>query len=1307
MAAFLIGCTPATAQQAPTPPPFRDGTVLVGFKAGIPESSGQAAVSAVGAVVSKQLEPGIHVLAVRAGTVLAAVQALRARPEVLYAEPDYLQHADGLPNDPSFPLQWGLLNSGQSVNGTTGSPGADERATAAWNVTTGGTSVVVAVVDTGIDYTHPDLAPNVWSNPGGVNGCAAGTHGYNVLNSSCDPMDDDTQYGGHGTHVAGIIGAAGNNGVGVTGVNWTARIMGVKWISSTGSGYTSDLITALNWVVNAKKAGVNVRVVNDSATWAGTALSQALSDTIDLLGANDILFVSASGNTAQNNDTTPRYPCVYDRPNQICVAASDQTDHLWSSANWGATTVNMAAPGVNIYSTLRNSAYGFISGGSMACAEVSGAAVLILSTGYQSVANLKADILNNVDVLSSLSGLVATGGRLDVCNAITGCVLVTGGPPANTSPPTITGATQQGQVLTAAVGTWSPSPNAYAYQWNRCNSSGANCTAINGATASTYTLVATADIGATISVTVTASNGYGAGAATSAATAVVSAAPAVSWTVTTNIADGQTVCGKAQWQAFTSIGSSGVSSVQFYIDGAQSWTDSTPPYAYGANGYLDTSTLSAGSHVFAVRAIATDATVAYYSASASVGFCPGAISLAQQASVQGTSVTSLSKAFPNNDTAGNLIVAFVRASTTSQTVTVSDSAANTYAEAVGQSQSSDGHQIHIFYASNIAGRANTVTASFSGNNKHPWLAIYEYAGLSATNPLDKTAHAQGSGTVVSSGSTAATAAASELVFAGAGMKAGWSGQITAGNGYSLLQSNVTGSAAATESQAVSAIGTYAGTFTLDSSANWSAVVATFIAPPTPAPAVTTASLPGGTVNAAYSATLAASGGRPPYSWFIASGALPAGLTLASSTGTISGTPTVTGTSNFTVEVSDAQVQTATKALSVTISSVSSPTVTTTSLPTGTVDASYNAALAASGGVTPYSWSITLGSLPAGLTLTSSTGAISGTPTTAGTSNFTVRLTDANSQTASKALGITINPANTPTITTASLPSGTVNVSYSTTLAASGGVTPYSWSITVGSLPAGLTLTSSTGVISGTPTTAGTSNFTVQVTDANSQTASKALSITINPALGGGTIALVQSNAVQGSGVSSVSRSFTSANTAGNLIVAFVRMSTTSQTVTVSDTAGNGYAAAVSQAQTTDGHQTFIFYATNIKGGANTVTALFSSTNNHPWLAIYEYSGVSALDQTARAQGGNSTPACGPTAATSFASELLFVGLGLPSSSGVAVTAGAGYGLELQDTIQNGSRAATEDRLVSSTGAYTGSFSLSGAANWSCLVATFR
>src|SRR6476646_4181688 len=154
-------------------------------------------------------------------------------------------------------------------------------------------------------------------------------------------MDDDTSYGGHGTHVAGIVGAVANNATGVAGVNWTTSIMAVKWVTSNSVGATSDLITAMDWVVRAKQAGVNVRVMNDSATWPGTGFSQALSDEIDLLGSNDILFVTAAGNTAQNNDTVPRYPCSYNRPNMICVAASDQRDNPWSSSNHGTTTVKL------------------------------------------------------------------------------------------------------------------------------------------------------------------------------------------------------------------------------------------------------------------------------------------------------------------------------------------------------------------------------------------------------------------------------------------------------------------------------------------------------------------------------------------------------------------------------------------------------------------------------------------------------------------------------------------------------------------------------------------------------------------------------------------------------------------------------------------------------------------------------------------------------------------------------------------------------------------------------------------------------
>jgi thermitase len=187
-------------------------------------------------------------------------------------------------------------------------------------------------------------------------------------------MDDEIEFGGHGTHVAGILGAAGNNGIGVTGVNWTTTILPVKWLDRAGNGYTSDLITALDWVLKAKRAGVNIRVVNDSATFprdtpnSVSGRSQLLSDEIDLLGKYGILFVAAAGNTGDNNDTAAlrRYPCGYDRPTEICVTASDERDALPSWANRGRKTVDLAAPGTNIYSTLRNGRYGFVSGGSMA-----------------------------------------------------------------------------------------------------------------------------------------------------------------------------------------------------------------------------------------------------------------------------------------------------------------------------------------------------------------------------------------------------------------------------------------------------------------------------------------------------------------------------------------------------------------------------------------------------------------------------------------------------------------------------------------------------------------------------------------------------------------------------------------------------------------------------------------------------------------------------------------------------------------------------------------------------------------------------
>jgi methionine-rich copper-binding protein CopC len=203
------------------------------------------------------------------------------------------------------------------------------------------------------------------------------------------------------------------------------------------------------------------------------------------------------------------------------------------------------------------------------------------------------------------------------------------------------------------------------------------------------------------------------------------------------------------------------------------------------------------------------------------------------------------------------------------------------------------------------------------------------------------------------------------------------------------------------------------------------------------------------------------------------------------------------------------------------------------------------------------------------------------------------------------------------------------------------------------------------------------------------------------------IARIQANAAEASGVSSISVPFLGANTPGDMIIAFVRMSTTSQTVMVTDTAGNTYTDAVSQVQTTDGTQLHIFYAPKIKAGANTVTAAFSGTNNHPFIAVFEYSGVTTLDSTAHAQGGNANPNSGTTAAASSPNELIFGGLGLPSSSAVSVTAGSGWTLALQDPNQFGSRAATEDAITNLPGPFDATFTLSGSANWASIVASFK
>jgi thermitase len=412
---------------------------------------------------------GARLLHSRSHDTATLIAKLSRRPDVEYVEPNFLVQAGQIvPADPAFGSLWGLQNTGQTVSGTPGIPGADIGASIAWGVSTGARANVVAVVDTGIDYTHPDLAPNVWSAPtsftvtigGQLITCAAGTHGFNAITKTCDPRDDNN----HGTHVSGTIGAVGNNAVGVVGVNWAASIMGVKFLDATGNGYLSDAINAIEFAIQAKArlgAGANVRVLSNS--WTGGGFSQALLDEISRANASDMLFVASAGNSASNNDTSPTYPASYTAPNVISVAATDNRDYLASFSNYGRNSVHLGAPGVNVLSTVRGG-YGYGSGTSMAAPHVSGAAALTLSVCNATTAGLKSALLNNVDVV--LLGWTITGGRVSADRALNGCTAPS--PPA--APGGLTAAAAASSQVNLA---WSDnSSNEDGFAIERCQGSG-------------------------------------------------------------------------------------------------------------------------------------------------------------------------------------------------------------------------------------------------------------------------------------------------------------------------------------------------------------------------------------------------------------------------------------------------------------------------------------------------------------------------------------------------------------------------------------------------------------------------------------------------------------------------------------------------------------------------------------------------------------------------------------------------------------------------------------------------------------------
>ncbi len=419
--------------------------VVVALEPGVSAEQLEAVARMHGGQIRRQLRgPENTFLVEIAGAGVEEVRAamhtyLQQQGLVRRAEPDYILTTMLQPDDPQFNSLWGMNNTGQTTAGysTGGTVDADIDAPEAWQYTTGSLEVVVGVIDTGIDASHPDLSANMWTNPGetgldengigrqtnGVdddaNGYIDDWQGWDFVNGDNNPDDDNF----HGTHCAGTIGAIGNNAIGVAGVNWRVSLVGLKFLNGGGSGYLSDGVEAIYY---ATSLGVDLT----SNSWGGGGYSESMREAIADANANGILFIAAAGNDSRNNNIDPSYPGSYDEPNVISVAATDHNDVLAAFSNYGSNSVHLAAPGVNIASTipLAKAAqlgyadpYGVISGTSMACPHVAGAAAL-LKAWVPSMPHLEMRdrLLSKVDAKPLLAGKLITGGRLNVHAALDG-----------------------------------------------------------------------------------------------------------------------------------------------------------------------------------------------------------------------------------------------------------------------------------------------------------------------------------------------------------------------------------------------------------------------------------------------------------------------------------------------------------------------------------------------------------------------------------------------------------------------------------------------------------------------------------------------------------------------------------------------------------------------------------------------------------------------------------------------------------------------------------------------------------------------
>jgi thermitase len=392
------------------------GEYIVKLKHDVNSINAKALSNELGAYIKTTIPTGNLVVVKRPVFEMqaSAVKSLSQNDLVEFAEPNYIYRISRLPNDPDLGKLWGIKNSGQVDKNLVAGPGTagiDVDAERAWDLTQGSDEVVVAVIDTGIDYNHPDLRENMWKNQAELNGTAGvdddgngfvdDIYGYDFTtgNGDADPMDDHS----HGTHCAGTIGARGDDGAGIVGVAWKVKLMPVKFLSASGGGTLEGAVKSIDY---ATKMGVDVM----SNSWGGGGFSQALKESIERAHAAGIVFTAAAGNSSSNNDSSPNYPSNYEVPNVIAVAALDNRGQLASFSSYGRRTVHVAAPGVNVYSSVLNNRYAHYSGTSMATPHVSGV-VALLKAHEPTLTNvqIKERLIRTARALSGIQGKTQSG----------------------------------------------------------------------------------------------------------------------------------------------------------------------------------------------------------------------------------------------------------------------------------------------------------------------------------------------------------------------------------------------------------------------------------------------------------------------------------------------------------------------------------------------------------------------------------------------------------------------------------------------------------------------------------------------------------------------------------------------------------------------------------------------------------------------------------------------------------------------------------------------------------------------------------